>query len=446
MLRRLYEPEVYAPTPAPSYWEAGLQRPDLSTLEGAHSADVAIVGAGYAGLSAALHLAEAGVDVAVVDAAQPGWGASGRNGGFCCLGGAALPRAAQIRRFGRAQTDAHLRMQAGAVARVAGLIDRCALDVDKQGAGEICLAHRAWEMAELRAQAALYREVLGVEAQILQPSEAQDAGLGMAGQQGALHLGLGFGLHPLKYALGLVQAAQSNGVRLFAHSPVTALQAEGAGWRAVCGMGTLRARKVIVATNGYSSESLPHWLGGRYLPVLSNIMVTRPLTGAELQAQGWTSPVMSYDSRSLLHYFRLLPDNRMLLGMRGNVRATPRAAQSHRAALRAHFEALFPAWRGVDTAYHWSGLACMMRDRLSYIGPVPQMPGVFTGLGWHGNGVAMATEAGARLAQLVQGAAWEDTVPAPARAPARRFPLAPLRRNVLSLAYGWYRITDGPGP
>ena len=117
-LPRIYEASAYDPAPPPSYWEATATRPDWPVPEDDLTAEIAIIGGGYTGLSTALHLAEEGRDVVVLEANQPGWGASGRNGGFACLGGSALPRAAQIRRFGRAATDAHLKMQSGAARRV----------------------------------------------------------------------------------------------------------------------------------------------------------------------------------------------------------------------------------------------------------------------------------------------------------------------------------------
>ena len=444
-LTRLYEPALYAPEPVPSYWEATVARPPLSPSEiASHTCDVAIVGGGYTGLSAALELAQSGYAVTVLEANALGWGASGRNGGFACLGGTALPRAAQIRRFGAADADALLRLQARAVHRVEEITQTHGIEVDPQPGGEVCVAHRPGELELLRSEAEMLSRVLGVETQIWSQEALSARGFGMAGSHGAMWLGLGFGVHPLKLALGLADAARAAGAKLCAHSPVARMSSEQGVWSLTCTGGTqVRARKVIVATNGYSSEGMPAWLGGRYLPVLSNIMVTRPLTGAELQAQGWTARTPSYDSRSLLHYFRLLPDNRMLFGMRGNVRATQRETATQQADMRRHFGAMFPAWADVEAAYQWSGLACVTLDRLSYIGPVPGMEGIYAGLGWHGNGVAMGVEAGVRLAALAKGARWEETVPRPVRSGLRRFPIARWRRGLLPLVYGWYRFRDG---
>ena len=100
----------------------------------------------------------------------------------------------------------------------------------------------------------------------------------------------------------------------------------------------------MIATNGYSSEYIPDWMRGRYLPVVSHIMVTRPLSGAELAEQGWTSHQLAYDTRTLLHYFRLLPDNRMLFGMRGTSNITPESEKLMKTQVRGDFDQVFPAW------------------------------------------------------------------------------------------------------
>ena len=128
---------------------------------------------------------------------------------------------------------------------------------------------------------------------------------------GGLTIPLGFALNPRKYHAGLARAAQQAGATLHAHSPVTRLRPIAGRWQLDTAAGSVTADRVLLATNGYSSEDLPDWLAARYLPVQSSVIVTAPLTEAQRQAQGWTSRQMAYDTRQLLHYFRLLPDNRM---------------------------------------------------------------------------------------------------------------------------------------
>lgn len=170
-------------------------------------------------------------------------------------------------------------------------------------------------------------------------------------------------------------------------------------------------------------------------------MVTRPLTDDELQAQGWFSDQMAYDTRNLLHYFRLMPDRRFLFGMRGGLFASPRAEASIRRLLRKHFETMFPAWRGVEGTHFWSGMVCMSRNLVPFVGPVPDTPGMFAGLCYHGNGVAMGSYAGRLLADLVQGRA-PDLPYSPVMQGMARFPFGPARRIVMPPAYALLGMQD----
>jgi glycine/D-amino acid oxidase-like deaminating enzyme len=161
-----------------------------------------------------------------------------------------------------------------------------------------------------------------------------------------------------------------------------------------------------------------------------------------LSAQGWTSRQACYDSRHLLHYFRLMPDNRMLFGVRGGLMSSPASEARALRRARADFEAMFPAWRDVETPHGWSGMVCIARNRMPFVGEVPDQPGMFAGLCYHGNGVAMASYSGALLADLVRGKTPERPYPAPMRAPLARFELGRFRRAVMPFAYAGFALSD----
>lgn len=445
-MQRLYEDPAYAPAWPDSHWRATAPLPaPRPALSGAETAEVAVIGAGYAGLNAALELAgRFGREVAVLDSAQPGWGASGRNGGFCCLGGAKLSDAQIVARVGEDGARAFHRFQLDAIAQVADNLERFGIDARQGPGGDVCLAHSPAAFAGFAAEAEGRRRLYGSPTELVPKAALAERGLAGPAFHGAAILSEGFPIHPLRYAEGLAAAALSTGARIYGASPVTAMAAEAGGWRLTTPGGTLRARQVLVATNGYSSEDLPAWLGGRLLPAFSAILVTRPLTAAERQAQGFTTPMMAYDSRRLLHYVRHLPDGRFMFGMRGGTAATPAAIAANRARVRAEFEALFPAWAGVEAEREWSGLVCLTGSLTPYVGPVPGAEGLFAALGWHGNGVAPATLGGRLAARLMSGA--EAAIPALVAAPPRRFPLPALRRPWLRLAYAAYGLQDGRLP
>lgn len=430
-MNRIFGDFAYGSGPrAGCWWDKTCDLPAFPELEGDISADVAIVGGGFTGLNAALTLAEAGANVVVLEAEQPGWGASGRNGGFCCLGGGKASDRFLDRHFGK---DARLewrRAEIAAIDYVAGRIDHHGWDVDRHSQGETLLAHRP--MALDAENAALF-ENYGVEPQ----HHSLD---GFSGTfHGAMTLPLGFALNPRKYLAGLIAALENTNARLFGKSPVRSLRSGAAQ----TSKGTVRADRLILATNGYSSEDVPDWLGGRYMPAQSNVLVTRPLSRAELDAQGWQSRQMCYDTRNLLHYFRLMPDNRFLFGMRGGLFSGQRAEAGARRALVRDFRRMFPAWADVTYDGSWSGLVAMARGQLPFVGPVPGHSGLFAAMCYHGNGVAMGSYCGHLLARFLTE---EDRRPLVLRKALAQFPLGRARRLLMPPLYAGLALADRVGP
>ncbi|MGX9351121.1 NAD(P)/FAD-dependent oxidoreductase [Shimia sp. W99] len=440
--RRLYEDMAYGPAPiANSFWRTTVPAMDCAALHGAVRCDTVIIGAGYTGLNAALALAEAGQDVVVLDANQPGWGASGRNGGFCCLGGAKAKAKTLAKRHGAEDALAYANAERDAVDHVAALLERHGIDADTHSKGETLLAHTPRRGKALAGDVAHIRETLGVEAEYLPAEALPEHGFNSPEFHGALTIPIGFALNPMKYVTGLAQAAMAAGVRIFGQSPVNAIDTGPTGaHRLSTEIGEVTARNLIVATNGYSSENLPPWLAGRVLPVQSSIIVTRPMTDDELKAQGWTTRQMTYDSRHLLHYFRLLPDNRMLFGLRAAYRATPAMHADTERRARTDFDRFFPAWRHVETEHFWSGLVALSRSLTPFAGPIPGMNNAWGAMCYHGNGVAMGSYAGQLLAAQITGTG--PATPGLMRQPLRRFELGSWRRLALPAAYGWYALQD----
>ncbi|MGY9048644.1 hypothetical protein P775_03150 [Puniceibacterium antarcticum] len=439
-MKRLYETAAYGPQQG-CFWADTVLPTPWPTLNGDIQTDVAIIGGGFTGLSAALHLAQDTVRVTVLEAETPGFGASGRNGGFCCLGGAKAPRKLLQKRYGTQGLADWRATEKAAIDTVTTLLRTHCIDADTHSQGETLIAHTPRAMASLRASVEEIRTDYAVTPQVIEKTALRENGL--AGPfHGALTIPLGFALNPRKYHAGLAQAAQSAGAQLYAQTPVTRLTQQGGKTRLTTPNGTITADRVILATNGYSSEDVPDWLRARYLPVQSSVIVTRPLTLSEREAQGWTSDQMAYDTRTLLHYFRKLPDNRFLFGMRGGLRATQGAEAAIRRKIRRDFNAMFPAWREVEITHDWSGLVCIMSNLTPFAGPVPELPGVFAGMGYHGNGVAMGSHTGRILAAIVQGKTPDTPYPQAMRQPPGRFPLGRFRRALLAPAYATASLLD----
>jgi len=443
---RLYHPSAYDFSRAvDSHWEASAPPgPDFPPLEGGATVEVAIIGGGFTGLNAALRLAGAHRrDVVVLEAGPIGWGASGRNGGFCCIGSSKLSYAEMRAKFGVEAMREFFQAQREAVEHVGALLADHCIEADRSVDGEIELAHRPNRVRGLKEEQAFLKRAFGVETRLLDQGELAGEGAGGPLFHGGLLGSIGFGLHPLKYLRGLARAAGAAGARLHPRSPVT-------GWRREAGrhvlstpLGEVRSARVLVATNGYTDETLPPSVAGRLLPALSTILVTRPLARDELAAQGWTTRLMAYDTRDLLHYFRLLPCGRFLFGGRGGTDAHPDALTAVATRLRATFERMFPAWAAVETERRWSGLVCLSAGRAPYAGRLPDMEETFIAAAYHGNGVAMASYAGARIADVIAGHAGEaEAIPVLMRGPFRRFPAAALRRYYLKAAYLGFGVRD----
>lgn len=440
-MTRIFGDYIYSDAPRQGcFWDTTCDVPNVPALDDSRVVDVAIIGAGFTGLNAALTLAEGGAQVVVLDAHAPGWGASGRNGGFCCLGGGMAEDAALDTKFGRDERLNWRATEKAAVEQVARFLDEVGVGADRHSNGETVLAHHARAMRHFEDHARAVEDNYGVTPVIHTPAELDRLGLS-AGFHGGMTLPIGFALNPRKYIGALLQKCLDAGVDVFQGAQISTLSRTGGQWRLVAGDHTILAEQVIVATNGYSSEHIPRWLSARYMPTQSNVIVTRPLTDAELAEQGWTSHQMCFDSRSLLHYFHLLPDKRMLFGMRGGLGGT--AGSNDRAIVRLmrDFRKMFPAWQAVEATHSWSGLVCIARNRMPFVGPVPNRPGLWCAMAFHGNGIAMGGLAGQLVGHAVLKNDSRD-IPKPMAEPLARFPYGRFRRILMPLVYGTLTLAD----
>ncbi|MBX6324365.1 MAG: FAD-binding oxidoreductase, partial [Rhodospirillaceae bacterium] len=244
---------------------------------------------------------------------------------------------------------------------------------------------------------------------------------------------------PLRYGRGLARAAQRHGAVLHGLSPVTGWSRDGAVHLLATPGGTVRARQVVIATNGYTEETLSPALAGRLLPVLSSIVVTRPLSAAEQAAVNWRTALKIWDTRHLLFYYRRLPDGRVLFGARGGIEDTPAGREARRAWLQRRFADMFPPLAKVGVDYSWHGWVCLARDRNPHLAST-EGGTVHYALAYAGTGVALATWCGRPLARRAAGQP-ADAGPL-LSAPLPRLPLPALRRIYQRIAYAACAIAD----
>lgn len=417
----------------PSVWTATAPPgPPTPPLQGPAEADVAVIGAGYTGLSAALHLAERGASVVVLDQGEPGWGASGRNGGQVIPGLKYDPDEIEAK-LGPEQ-GARLNEFAGkAPDLVFDLIRRYAIACDPVREGWLQAAHspagriKAERRAEQWAKRGANVEVLdrAVMAKLL-GSEAYCGG--WIDRRGGT-------IQPLAYARGLAAVAVAKGIAMHGGTPAQTLTRGDGKWYIEAPGASVAAETVLLCTNGYTTGLFPG-LQREVVPVNSYQAATRPLPDHVRKTILPGGQSVS-DTRRVLHYFRLDRDGRFIMGGRGAAEDEPgpeRFGRLHRAARE-----LYPPLGEAEWSNHWSGRIALTRDFLPHL--LELGPGLFAGLGYQGRGVAMATAMGALLAARAQGTA-ETGLPLPV-GPRRPFPLHGLRVPVVYLAARWYRLLDG---
>lgn len=420
---------------ASSLWTATAGHvPDHPPLAGEASAEVAVVGGGFTGLSAALHLAERGTSVVLLEAEQPGWGASGRNGGQVIPGLKEDPDAIE-RIYGPGMGRRVNLMAAQAPDLVFGLVERHGIACDAVRGGWIQPAHGEAGRRALDARVEqLQRRGAPVE---LLDRKAVAGRLGTDIYLGGMLDPRGGALHPLNYALGLAGAASRAGARLHGCSRVRTLERTGPHWRLRTASGSVTAGKVLLCTNGYSDGLLPG-LARSVIAVRSVQVATEPLP-EKLREGILPGGACASDTRRLLVYFRLDGAGRLLIGGRGA--QSERGIEAAQERLRRRALQLYPRLAGVAWEHHWGGYVALTEDHLPHLHE-PQ-PGLLAGLGYNGRGVAMATAMGKVLAERALGAEPED-LDFPVTG-LREVPFHGLRRPIVGTIAAWYAVRDRMG-
>ena len=404
------------PVIANSLWTATANRvPDYPVLSGDHKADVVVIGGGFTGLSAALHLAEAGVDVTLIEAQQPGWGASGRNGGQSNVGPKDTPSRV-IAKFGREMGERMLALTGKAGDLVFDLIERHDIKCDAIRPGWLRAAHTEKTLRELHE---LAHEWQGYGEDVVPLDRAEMTRLtGTDSYLGGLIDKRGGNLQPLNYALGLADAAHRLGAHLYGLSPVEKIDRLARGYTVRTAQGSVTADKVLICTNAYTND-LEKPLGKGVLPVRSVQVATKPLSD-NLRASILPDRHALSDARRLLLYFRLDAHGRFLMGGRGTYNDSSTRRQFER--LKRVTSEMFPQLANTEWEYSWGGFVALTRDHYPHLDELA--PGLMAGVGYNGRGVAIATAMGTVLAKWAQGVPNADL----------DFPVSPLKPLPLSFA------------
>ena len=416
-----------------SLWAATAQAaPPTPPLDESRKADVAIVGGGYTGLSAALHLAEGGASVAVLDAGEPGGAASGLNGGQVNPGLKQDPEEI-LALYGPEAGERVIEFAGGTADVVFALIDKHGIACDARRVGWIQPAHskKAFETVKRRVDQWRRR---GAPLEVLDRATTAEL-LGTDRYHGAGLDRRAGGIQPLSYARGLARAAMSKGASIFGQTRAVAIDRLNGGFRITTGPGpSVEAPRVLLATNGYTDELWPK-LRETVIAANSFQTATSPLPeelGRTILPRGHVAS----DTRKLLRYFRRDATGRFLMGGRGPF-AEPQGPPDFSHLVRA-VEDLFPALRGVSYEFHWSGRVALTRDYLPHLHE--PVPGLLAFLGCNGRGVGLGTAMGKAIAKHLLES---DRSPLPFPITRiRPIPFHGLKRLYVAVVIAYYRLLD----
>lgn len=439
---------------APTYWVASAGTPpeDDGPVHSDMDVDVVVIGSGSTGMSTAMYLAQDhGIQAVVLEANQTAWGCSSRSGGQGQNANGRLTRSQWIERWGL-DTAKKLDMEIRTGFENFRQLTR-EIDCDAFDGGHLYVAHRPEKVAYLQEQTRVRREIFGYDTRMLSAEELRANYCDERDAAAAMWEPEGVGVHPLKFTFGLMRKARALGVKIHTASPVQ-------GWQTVQGVhhlrtpgGTVRAKRVVLCTGGYTGQGASPVLRNKILPILSNSVVTRPLTDAELKATNFRSQTFLTDTRTLRFYYRLLSDKRLQLGSRSSITGADAQEPKHLKLLTDAIARKFPPLAGIPIDYSWWGWVDVSHDMMPRITRPDPAQTVWHAVGYGGNGVSFSTWAGKRVAQRVAGKDGNDAVfdlpiyNSPLEYPNffklfRAEALAPFRRLGQQFLYKWYWWQD----
>ena len=402
-MKNLYHSDIYKfNTPVKSYWEeTSNEKLNLEKLTKNINCEIVVVGGGYTGLLCAINLIENyNLDVILIEAGKIGWGASSRNGGFCSFPPIKTSFKKLQKIYGKEETKRFFRNAVEGSNYTKDIISNYNIDCDVTGESNFIVAHHPNKFKQIKEQAEVYKNEFGIETEIYSKEEFNKFGHGGNEQFGALSYKPGFAINPLKFVNGITKYALSKKLKIFEHTLVDKINKNNGYYTLKSKEGSVKAKKVVVATNGFYQEGLVPQLNSRILPVISNIIVTRKLTDKEIDLHNFKTFSPIVNTKNLLYYYRKLPDNRILFGTRGDFIGSDQSNLDRAKIMEKFFKNIFPDWASISIDYNWRGLIAMSQKLTPSIGKIENEE-IYYGFGYHGVGVSSAPWTGYQLSKLV---------------------------------------------
>ena len=402
-MKNLYHSDIYKfNTPVKSYWEeTSNEKLNLEKLTKNINCEIVVVGGGYTGLLCAINLIENyNLDVILIEAGKIGWGASSRNGGFCSFPPIKTSFKKLQKIYGKEETKKFFRNAVEGSNYTKDIISNYNIDCDVTGESNFIVAHHPNKFKQIKEQAEVYKSEFGIETELYSKEEFNKFGHGGNEQFGALSYKPGFAINPLKFVNGITKYALSKKLKIFEHTLVDKINKNNGYYTLKSKEGSVKAKKVVVATNGFYQEGLVPQLNSRILPVISNIIVTRKLTDKEIDLHNFKTFSPIVNTKNLLYYYRKLPDNRILFGTRGDYIGSDQSNLDRAKIMEKFFKNIFPDWASISIDYNWRGLIAMSQKLSPSIGKIENEE-IYYGFGYHGVGVSSAPWTGYQLSKLV---------------------------------------------
>lgn len=421
---------------SPYWWEAA-PRPAVEDVDLPRRVDVAIVGAGFSGLHAALTLARAGKSVLVLEAEQLGYGASTRNGGmvgpsFHKLGVLGMKQA-----FGEARANEILKLSLDFVEFIDGFLKEEGIDCQFKRNGRFRGAMRPEHFETMKRQLDTLHAACGVEGHLVERADQlEETGSDLF--HGGIIYETDGGLHPGLYFDGLVDLVRKAGATVVAGAPVDDIRRVAGGFDLTCPKGTIRAEQVAICTNGYTGALSPQFRR-RILPIRTAMIATEPLA-PEVMDRLFPKDRVCNDSRRIVAYYRRSPDgSRVLFG--GRATGHREAPLANAQLLRRQLLEIFPDLGEARISHGWSGLVAYTFDHVPHLG---QMDGLYYAMGYCGSGVARASYFGRKLGHKMLGQAEEGATPFDDM-PFKGRPLYNGTPWFMPALLSWHRLADRLG-
>src|SRR6056300_399309 len=420
-MKNIYHSDIYKfDTPISSYWEdTSNENLEIDRLKKDINSEIVVIGGGYTGLLCAINLLENhNLDVILVEAGKIGWGEQSENVGFICL------------------------LRSKSLSKKRDIIKEYNIDCDVTGDSNFVVAHHKNKFDQIKEQAEVYKSEFGIETEIYSKEEFDEVGHGGTEQHGAFSYKPCFAINPLKFVNGNAKYALSKKIKIFEHTKVDKIDKENGSYVLRTKEGSIRSKKIVVATNGFYQEGLIPQMDGRVLPVISNIIVTRKLNEDELNAHNFKTFSPIANTKNLLYYYRKLPDNRILFGTRGDLTGSDQSNLAMSKKMEKFLKNIFPKWSNVTIDYNWRGLIALSQKLTPSIGKIDNEE-IYYGFGYNGVGVSAAPWTGKQLSKLVFSSnSKELDISKIYKGLPKKFIFPQLRTFYFRLAVWFYAIKD----